>query len=452
MRPSKVTTILSVLLCIIVILPLLLLPSQAATYPYVASKNSKVYHMIECGQAANILKSNRVYFSTRSAAEASGRRPCSYCGDGMVSEGNGGGNSNSSSGSSSSGSSSGNHSSATTPPSTQPPATEPQPSQAVTESKKSWWDEVIDDYAIFIYSFPALLIAVGLYFLFCYLDEHKNYRLTKFITIILFVFAIAAIPSAFVVYCIVFVFVGCAAIMFCAVEGIKKLVKYIVACISVKRKKNITRVKSLPSINIHSTEITVSTASVQTHASSPNSNAATAESQQIRVAVKTPSQKVCYMLWVETSSFCNRLIASVSVKQFMSLWAVYFYAVARSISSQFIINKIYSHFDEYAVRYIRQSSGQAWTVETMRNSYREIRPHLNSLKLDITNPGSADFLWNLISRNVFYSIDLPPSAKEQFYFSLKALTRYSRYAFKIDSSQIRYSLCDDTADELLPDD
>lgn len=105
MRRSK-SVILLILLLLAFLFPLLLSSTQAATYSYVASKSSKVYHMVECGQAAKILESNRVYFSSRSEAEASGRRPCSYCGDGIVDEGNDSGGSGSSSGSSSSGSTS----------------------------------------------------------------------------------------------------------------------------------------------------------------------------------------------------------------------------------------------------------------------------------------------------------------------------------------------------------
>lgn len=233
MRSSKAATILSMLLCIIVILPLLLLSSQAATYPYVASKNSKVYHMIECGHAANILESNRVYFATRSAAEASGRRPCSYCGDGLVSEGNG-------NSSSSSGNSSGNHPSSSTPPSTKLPATEAAPPQTTPEHAVSWWDAFVADYAIFVYSLPALLITIGLYFLLAHIEDKKGKTTPKFITTLFFIFAAAAIPSAVFIFSFVFVFGGLIA---CIIEGIKALIRYIKACISAKKKENIIHIK-----------------------------------------------------------------------------------------------------------------------------------------------------------------------------------------------------------------
>ena len=46
---------------------------------YVASKNSKVFHKADCGDAARILDKNLVHFDTREEAVASGRRPCKKC-------------------------------------------------------------------------------------------------------------------------------------------------------------------------------------------------------------------------------------------------------------------------------------------------------------------------------------------------------------------------------------
>lgn len=77
-----ITTILFLILTIII-------PQRAlaTSKRYVASRNSEVYHIVECGHASRIDSSNRIYFSTREEAEATGRRPCSYCYDGIVSEG-----------------------------------------------------------------------------------------------------------------------------------------------------------------------------------------------------------------------------------------------------------------------------------------------------------------------------------------------------------------------------
>lgn len=62
-----------------------------ASYPaYVGNKSTKVYHIAECTHAGKISSTNRIYFSSRSEAEANGYRRCYYCGDGVVDPGHGG--------------------------------------------------------------------------------------------------------------------------------------------------------------------------------------------------------------------------------------------------------------------------------------------------------------------------------------------------------------------------
>jgi hypothetical protein len=65
-----------------------------AASSYVGNKSTKVYHMAECTYTGKISTKNRVYFSSRSAAEDRGYRRCHYCGDGVVNSGNGGNHSN----------------------------------------------------------------------------------------------------------------------------------------------------------------------------------------------------------------------------------------------------------------------------------------------------------------------------------------------------------------------
>ncbi|HPX92659.1 MAG TPA: Ada metal-binding domain-containing protein [Bacillota bacterium] len=48
-------------------------------HPYVASQNSKVFHLKTCGHVNQIKEHNRVYFQTREEAVQSGREPCQHC-------------------------------------------------------------------------------------------------------------------------------------------------------------------------------------------------------------------------------------------------------------------------------------------------------------------------------------------------------------------------------------
>lgn len=50
-----------------------------ATYPFVASKSSGVFHRPDCRWAQNISDDNRIGYKTREEAEQSGKRPCKSC-------------------------------------------------------------------------------------------------------------------------------------------------------------------------------------------------------------------------------------------------------------------------------------------------------------------------------------------------------------------------------------
>ena len=60
-------------------LPRTVSPDQHSQYPYVASKNSKVFHKAGCRSADRISPDNLVGFSSRDEAINSGRRPCKIC-------------------------------------------------------------------------------------------------------------------------------------------------------------------------------------------------------------------------------------------------------------------------------------------------------------------------------------------------------------------------------------
>lgn len=47
--------------------------------PYIASKNSKVFHKASCGSVDTIKEANKRFYNSREEAVASGRRPCANC-------------------------------------------------------------------------------------------------------------------------------------------------------------------------------------------------------------------------------------------------------------------------------------------------------------------------------------------------------------------------------------
>ncbi|MBN1362082.1 MAG: hypothetical protein JW993_15920 [Sedimentisphaerales bacterium] len=63
-------------------MPASALPRNAAGasgYPFVASRNSSVFHRAGCRMARNISEANRVEYSSRDEAVAAGKRPCRTC-------------------------------------------------------------------------------------------------------------------------------------------------------------------------------------------------------------------------------------------------------------------------------------------------------------------------------------------------------------------------------------
>lgn len=63
-------------------LPMSVSPRRAAdtlAYPFLASKNSSVFHGADCRMAQNIATENLVGYNSREEAVAAGRRPCKTC-------------------------------------------------------------------------------------------------------------------------------------------------------------------------------------------------------------------------------------------------------------------------------------------------------------------------------------------------------------------------------------
>ena len=52
---------------------------RAVKYPYIASKNSKVFHKADCSSAKRISPENIVGYNSREEAIAAGKRPCKIC-------------------------------------------------------------------------------------------------------------------------------------------------------------------------------------------------------------------------------------------------------------------------------------------------------------------------------------------------------------------------------------
>ena len=54
-------------------------PTDAKAAAFVASKNSDLFHKIECSSAKRITEKNALYFKTAEEADAAGKKPCARC-------------------------------------------------------------------------------------------------------------------------------------------------------------------------------------------------------------------------------------------------------------------------------------------------------------------------------------------------------------------------------------
>lgn len=68
--------------CLSLILVLILIASMVPVFadsPYVASKNSEVFHISSCSSVDKIKDANKIFYNSADEAVASGRKPCSIC-------------------------------------------------------------------------------------------------------------------------------------------------------------------------------------------------------------------------------------------------------------------------------------------------------------------------------------------------------------------------------------
>lgn len=173
-------------------------------------------------------------------------------------------------------------------------------------------------------------------------------------------------------------------------------------------------------------------------------------SQSHFTSANSPSHKVCFMIWSETSTFNNSLAVPMNVSQFMRVWSIYFLVVARSVNNQGFVNEVYSHFDLYATRHIEKNSEHTSVFE-MKSEYRKMRLLLNPIRIDPTNTIGKRCLWDLVVKEVFGGTQFPESTEELFYTGVQVLTRFSRHLHNTDHSHIKYSIDDSMPNDILPD-
>lgn len=169
---------------------------------------------------------------------------------------------------------------------------------------------------------------------------------------------------------------------------------------------------------------------------------------------QSPAHEVCRLIWQEVDMYIKYVDQSIDRKQHMYLWAAYFYVVVKTVRDKNFINDVYSYFDKFAIRCVKDSGRRAFVVQEMRVDYREIRPLLNASGIAPNDASGRDQLWALISAQMYKYGDVPTSADRQFKLGAIVLSKYSLryYRNSLPVALVeRYSFDASDSEDSLPD-
>lgn len=167
--------------------------------------------------------------------------------------------------------------------------------------------------------------------------------------------------------------------------------------------------------------------------------------------IESSAKAVSALLWSKTESICAFSGVTVNINQFMYIWAVFFYVVVKSTRNQDFILSVYSYFDQHALQHARWFQHYSSPVPAMRAAYRQIRPALNALKIDLSTDEGKTFLWNLIAKNALSDTPYPSTTKKKFDEIISMLYNYPYSTKEVHTTDERYSVDDSEYTSTLPD-
>lgn len=175
---------------------------------------------------------------------------------------------------------------------------------------------------------------------------------------------------------------------------------------------------------------------------------------QVQSKEQSPAHELCSIIWRQTDLYIKYVDQGVNRKQHMYLWASYFYVVVKSVKDQRFINEIYSYFEEFAIRYVRDPANRSFVVHEMKMDYREIRSSLNTSGINPCNETGRSQLWDFIAARIYESKDYPTNAHSRFIAGAVMLIMHSRRLYHnvpSSDSQPKYSIAESADTESLPD-
>lgn len=167
------------------------------------------------------------------------------------------------------------------------------------------------------------------------------------------------------------------------------------------------------------------------------------------------SHRLCEVIWSQLDNYVKNADPTLDKRRQLYLWGIYFYVVVKTVKNQTFINKVYSYFDTCAMKRIVDPQHRRYVVNSLRDTYREIRIPLNQSGIDPSTELGEQKLW-IFTLKYLYEGSLPPiTARKTFHNNiilLRTLSRFHYSKFKEEStfSLARFSLSEPDEETELP--
>lgn len=177
--------------------------------------------------------------------------------------------------------------------------------------------------------------------------------------------------------------------------------------------------------------------------------------QKKSTSKSTPAQKLCWLIWSETDDFVSKTNPHFSRKQYIYLWASFFYVAVKAVKDQAFIDEVYSHFSSFAIKRVRDPEHRAFMVANMRAEYRQIRTPLNESKINPLSESGAIKLWTFIKHSLYDGINPPVNAQAQYIQSVNLLKKMAVFYYLKSKESVsvtipKYSISEPDEESELP--
>ena len=117
---------------------------------------------------------------------------------------------------------------------------------------------------------------------------------------------------------------------------------------------------------------------------------------ETEVSVHTRCRDTCRYLWYETLMLRSSTTPPISSDTCVYLWTALFYTAVKTLRNQSSVDRIYSYFAEVTGEFVTEEQYTELVIAKVRETYRNLRPALNSSGIDPRSGNARLALWNLL--------------------------------------------------------